>query len=78
MKDNQEIIGLYGIFFKRLEELKEQCKKDIIPFPILFKRLCGSFRITKKECWSVLFLLRDIGFIEVVPFHGIKISKNLE
>ena len=67
--------GLYGKFLQRLGEVNEQCKKEILPFPHIFEKLCRNFSIRKKECWEILFLLRDVGFIEIVPFHGIKILK---
>jgi hypothetical protein len=66
-------IGLYSILFRRLDEIKKQCRKEIIPFPHLFEKLCRNFSITKKECWDVLFLLRDVGLIEIVAGHGVKI-----
>lgn len=65
--------GLYGILWKRLEKLQKDCKKDIIPFPEIFGKLCGNFSIKKEDCWEILFLLRDLGLIEIVPYHGIKI-----
>lgn len=65
--------GLYSIFFRRLGEIKNQTHKEIIPFPILFAKLCSNFSIKKEECWEILFLLRDVGFLEIVPFHGVKI-----
>ena len=68
-----QINGLYGIFMKRLEEVKLKVEKEIIPFPIIFQKLCVNFSITKKQCWEVLFILRDMRLIEIVPFHGIKI-----
>ena len=65
--------GLYGKFVVRLNEVNKTCKKEIIPFPKIFEKLCRAFSITKKECWEILFLLRDVGLIEIVPFHGIKL-----
>lgn len=65
--------GLYGKLIQRLHEVHKEYRKDIIPFPHIFEKLCRNFSITKKECWEILFLLRDVGFIEIIPFHGIKI-----
>ena len=69
--------SLNNILLERLEELKESTNSEIIKFPSVFMKLCRNFSITKDECWSVLFSLRDSGFIEIVPYHGI-IIKNKE
>lgn len=68
------IPGLYSLFLKRLCEIKT--KKKIIPFSDVFEKICRSFSMTKEECWEVLFLLRDTGFIEINRGHGIKIIKK--
>lgn len=68
--------GLYGIFFLRLREMKESSNSGIIRFPSVFKKLCRSFSISKEDCWSVLFTLREFGLIEIVPYHGIKIKEQ--
>ena len=73
MIQETQLKGLYGILFKRLIELKNSSKTEIIPFPSVFQKLCSSFSIPKQECWNLLFMLRDMNFIEIVPFHGIKI-----
>ena len=70
--------GLYGIFFRRLKEMRESSNSEIIRFPSLFKKLCRNFSISKEECWSVLFTLREFGLIEIVPYHGIKIKEQIE
>jgi hypothetical protein len=63
--------GLYLTFFNRLKKL--QTDSDIIRFPQVFEKLCSSFQITKRQCWEVLFMFRDFGFIEIVKGQGIKI-----
>jgi len=70
--------GLYGLFFKRLLEAKVKSRKEIIPFPNVFEKLCRNFSISKKECWEILFLLRDFGFIEIVCGHGVRVLKRME
>lgn len=65
--------GLYSIFLNRLGELKDNTNNEIIPFPKVFEKLCRNFSLSKKQCWEVLFLLRDVGIIKIVPFHGIKL-----
>ena len=68
------IKGLYSLFLKRLCEIKT--KNEIIPFPLVFQKICANFSISKEECWEILFLFRDIGFIEIHTGHGIKILKK--
>ena len=70
--------GLYGIFFRRLKEMRESSNSEIIRFPSVFKKLCRNFSISKEECWFVLFTLREFGLIEIVPYHGIKIKEQRE
>ena len=67
--------GLYTLFFKRLEDIQRKVKREILPFPDVFEKLCRNFSITKRECWEILFLLKEVGFVEIVPFHGIKLNK---
>ncbi len=73
MTQQTELKGLYGIFFKKLKKLDKKVNMKIIPFPTVFQKICPSFCISKKDCWDVIFLLRDCGIIEIVPYHGIKI-----
>jgi hypothetical protein len=69
--------GLYGLFFKRIKEAQEIAGKEIIPFPVLFSKICGNFSIPKKDCWEILFFVRDMGLIEIVPFKGVRVITNL-
>jgi hypothetical protein len=61
--------GLYGLALKRLEECGSH--NQIISFPDLFEKLCRSFQIKKREAWEILFLLRDLGFLKIVPTKGV-------
>jgi len=66
-------IGLYSICLNRLEELQESYNQGVIPFSEVFQKICSNFSITKLQCWDILFLIRDAGFIDIVKFRGIKI-----
>ncbi|MFH1327051.1 MAG: hypothetical protein ABIH59_02910 [archaeon] len=66
--------GLYSLFLRRLCEIKS--KKEIIPFPLVFSKICSNFSITKEECWIMLYFFQDMNFIEICPGHGIKILKK--
>lgn len=68
------ISGLYGIAFNRLVELSQKSQKEILDFPIVFERLCVTFSIKKEEAWCVIFSLRDCGFLEIVPYHGVRLK----
>jgi len=70
-----------GLYFLALNRIKE-CEKNKIPgniirFPTIFEKLCRNFSISKEQCWELLFLLREFGFIEVVKFQGVRINKEV-
>lgn len=65
--------GLYGLMLRRLKELETDSPSGIIRFPKVFEKLCRNFSISKEECWELLFLLRDSGFIELIPYQGIRL-----
>jgi len=67
--------GLYQIFIDRILEAKLP-NKDLIPYPIVFSKICVKFSITKKQAWNILFLLHDMGFVKLIGGHGVKVLKN--
>ncbi len=67
-------IGLYTIFLRRLDEINKISKKEIIPLPYVYEKLCRNFSISKQECSEILFFLRELGIIEWIPYHGIKVN----
>lgn len=75
---NPKLTGLYRIALDRLIELNKQSKfkKEIIRFPVVFMKLCRCFCINKKQCWDLLFTLRNLNTIKIIPFQGIQIKKN--
>ena len=68
--------GLYAIALKRLMELKANPKTGIIRFPKVFNKLCTTFTITKQECWEILLILKDLGFIKIIPNQGVKLLRK--
>lgn len=72
--ENKKPSGLYSIFLGRLNELKEIYKNETIPFADLFEKICRNFSITKQQAWDILLLMRDVGFIDIVKFRGIKLN----
>ncbi len=63
--------GLYGLFIERLKKLRSKNTEKIIPFPKVFGGICPNFSISKRKCWELLFLSREMGIIEIIPFKGI-------
>jgi hypothetical protein len=62
-------------FYERLQGLPTT-RSGIIRFPEVFMSLCSKYRMKKRLCWKVLFLMRDMRLIEVVAGHGVKINKT--
>lgn len=72
VEDKGRLSGLYGLALERLEEINNP--RNIINFKDCFSRLSVSFSMPKKDCWEVIFTLRDAGFLEIVKGHGIRIK----
>ena len=70
--------GLYGKFVTRILEVEASIpglsKKSYIPFPKIFEKICRGFSIKKQEAWEILFVLRDVGIIEIIKFRGIRLN----
>jgi hypothetical protein len=63
--------GFYQLAIQRIKECRSN--NGIIKFPELFGKLCTGFSIKKEECWELLFLFRDLGFIEIICGHGVRV-----
>lgn len=60
--------------FKEIEtSIKGKSKKSYIPFPLIFSKSFGATGISKNKMWEILFLMEELGLIEVIAFHGIKL-----
>ena len=72
--------GLYGKFLLRLWELDESVKinskRDFIPYSLVFEKLCRNFSMRKQEIRELLFLIGDIGLIELNS-KGIKLQYGI-
>jgi hypothetical protein len=64
---------LENLAIQRLSTLNK-FSSGIIRFPRVFSKLCSTFCINKKDCWELLFDMREEGMIDIVPFQGIKIK----
>ena len=59
---------------KDIEESRSRnSRKKYLSLPETFKRVGGAFSMRKEEIWNRLFLLRDFGLIEIIPFHGVRL-----
>jgi len=45
--------------------------KKVIPFPIIFKKLCPTLHLRKNEIRLILVNLEKKDLIEVISFHGV-------
>jgi hypothetical protein len=52
----------------------EWFSKNVISFPIVYKKVCPALHIRKNEARVILYKLKEKGYIEVFPFHGIRIK----
>ncbi|MBI2546907.1 MAG: hypothetical protein HYW23_00485 [Candidatus Aenigmarchaeota archaeon] len=50
-------------------------RKSIIPFPLIFKRLGVVYHFSKKTSLKFLKVLEKRGYIKLVNFHGIKVTR---
>ncbi|MCX6746867.1 MAG: hypothetical protein NTU63_01900 [Candidatus Pacearchaeota archaeon] len=75
---SSESSGLYthlALKLKQIESaIKNNSKKSYIPFPLIFSKGFGATGISKNKMWEVLFLMKEFGLIEVIPFHGIRLK----
>jgi hypothetical protein len=65
-------LDLNMLVIQRMGELPRS-PSGIIRFPAVFEKLCRNFSINKKQCWELLFSLKEQGFIEIVPYQGIRL-----
>lgn len=68
-----KVFGLYGLALSRLKGCRSS-SNGIIRFPDVFSRLCTSFSIKKEDCWELLFFFKEMGLIEIVCGHGVRIK----
>ncbi|NJD54405.1 MAG: hypothetical protein FIB07_16270 [Candidatus Methanoperedens sp.] len=60
-------------FFLQALRTRAYSKNKIISFPEV-KRILSWWRVQKQERDELLYDLRDEGFLEIIPFHGIRIK----
>lgn len=67
-----KVFRLYGLALDRLKSCKGS--DGIIRFPDVFSKLCTSFSIKKDDCWELLFFFKEMGLIEIVCGHGVRVK----
>ena len=66
-------------FYTTALSLLKKCRKtqgEIIRYPDVFSRLCTRFQIKKADCWELLLLFKELGFLELVPGHGVRLKTD--
>jgi hypothetical protein len=69
--------GFYLIIWKRMYSCKKE-GSELIPFPKIFSKLCVSLQITKQQAWEILYFFNDLGLIQIVCGHGIKLIGEIK
>lgn len=68
-------------FISRLEEIKRDVplasKREYIPFPLVFEKICRCFSMKKSDVWTVLIDFKKKNYLEIVRFHGIKLNYQI-
>ena len=67
-----EDFDFYKMVFREI--LKINCRKRIIPFPLVFYRLGTIFHFDKNNSKIILKILERRGLIKIIPFKGIRLS----
>ncbi len=61
-------------FIETHSNRKGVIKNGIIPFPEVYHILSSMLHLGKEEALEVFEELKETGWVEVVPFHGIRIK----
>ena len=56
------------------EKVPKNSKKSYLPYPKVWKRICGALCLRKEEARQELCLLEELELIENVPYHGYKLN----
>jgi len=73
--ETSDKLSISGIAIERMKKLPKT-NDDIIRFPNVFHKICSSLQISKKDAWELLFQLQKEGYIQIVPYQGIKITNQ--
>jgi hypothetical protein len=66
----------FDLFLRVFEELKKiHSGNNVIPFPTASQRIGCIFHIKKEDRFALFQALQQRGFIQIVPFKGIRLKK---
>jgi len=70
-------LSLEQLAFKRLVEVVKKRKLNgrIIRFPLVFSVICPIYCLTKPQAWILLHSMRNLGWIDIIPYQGIKLMR---
>ena len=71
MKKRKREFDFYEIVLRELRKI--DCKKRIIPFPLVFNRLGAIFHFDRETAKTVMRILEEKKSIQIVPFRGIRL-----
>lgn len=66
----------YGLWLARLDELRKDLGKELMPFPDIDLKLCRNFQLKQQLVRKFLHILWQEGYIEISCCHGVKISDS--
>jgi hypothetical protein len=71
-------LSLEQLVFVRLFNAAKRNRLNgrIMRFPLVFSCICPIYCLSKSQAWSVLRSLRDLGWIEIVPYQGIRVVRK--
>mgnify|MGYP001603807577 CR=1 FL=1 len=72
-------LTLKVLALRRLERIKTKTsfvRSDaVIRFPSCFHAICSTLCLNKQEAWGLLKTMQAEGMIEIVPYHGVRLSR---
>lgn len=56
--------------------IQEKDPRRIVRFPCVFQELGRRLHLTRRATWIVLRSMRERGWIEIVPYQGVRINRD--
>jgi hypothetical protein len=51
-------------------------RPGIISFPHVFSVICPPYSLSKEHAWAILLTLERKGWLELIPYHGVRLCGN--
>jgi hypothetical protein len=70
-------LTLEALVAQRLRQLRawRWRREAIITFPRVFSLICPPYSLKKEQAWAILMTLEQKGWLELVPYHGIRLRE---